>query len=254
MEVTHLPYHIFLIFTGAVVFSVLVQAAVFVGLFLTIRRATTKMLGIATQLSDKAGPIVEQVGGIVKDAEPKIRTITSQVVEISTAVRDQTIHVNETVDEVVTKTQAQADKVDVMVSAVLGGLSNAGSVVQSGVLKPVRKAGNILQGLRVGVETFFRDEAAPASRPSRPFVTSVYTTEAPLAESPIAGYDDIAIDEDILDQEVVEEDVPVVSDPDNNAVHYVAQPSGSRAPAAVHDDLPPMPPPSQAKPSQGEKS
>jgi uncharacterized protein YoxC len=229
MQVTHLPYHLFLIFTGAVVFSVVVQAAVFVGLFLTVRRATMKLLGIATQLSEKAGPIVEQVGGIVKDAEPKIRTIASQVVEISTAVRDQTIHVNETVDEVVNKTQAQADKVDEMVSAVLGGLSNAGSAVQAGVLKPARKVGGILQGLRVGVETFFRTETTPNAGPAK---RSVYRTEAPIAE-----YDD--------DAEVVEEDVPVVADPTRKSVHYVTQPVDSSAYVAVHDDLPPLPPHSE---------
>ena len=166
----HLPYHLFLIFTAAVVFSVIVQAAVFVGVLVTARKATKKLLAIAAQFSDKAGPIVEQVGSIVREVEPKIKTISGQVVEISTAVRDQTLHVNATVDTVVDKTNAQVGKVDEMVSAVLGGIANAGSVVQSGVLKPVRKVGGVLQGLRVGVETFFRSETPvqstqPASSP-----------------------------------------------------------------------------------------
>ena len=229
MQVTHLPYHIFLIFTGAVVFSVLVQAAVFVGLYMTVRRATTKMLQLATQLSKQAGPIVEQVGGIIKDSEPKIRTVTSQVVEITTAVRDQTIHVNETVDEVVDKTHAQVDKVDEMVSAVLGGIANAGAVVQSGVIRPVRKLGGILQGVRVGVETFFSN--GNASHPPAAYTAQTHRPAGPVS---VEEYD-------VEPPVEVDEVVPVVSDP-RRTVKFVAQDANAKIPVEVRDDLPPMPP------------
>jgi hypothetical protein len=213
MQQVHLPYHLFLIFTAAVVFSVVVQAAVFVGFFITARNATKKLLGIAAQLSDKAGPIVEQVGGIVRDAEPKIKTISSHVVEISTAVRDQTLHVNATVDTVVDKTNVQVGKVDEMVSAVLGGIANAGAVVQSGVLRPVRKVGGVLQGLRVGVETFFRSETPV--RPTRP-ASPVHPVGSPFAEE--------------FDEEMAEQGYSVTTG---------APFEGDRE--AVHDELPPIP-------------
>lgn len=155
-QVSQTPHVLFLIFTIAVVFSVVVQAAVFVGVFVVVTRAVEKMMKIANQLSEKAGPIVDQVGGIVREVEPKIRTVSSQVVEISSAVRDQTMHVNTTVDEVVDKTNAQVAKVDEMVSAVIGTLAHAGEAVHSGVSRPARKVSSLLHGVRVGVETLFR--------------------------------------------------------------------------------------------------
>jgi hypothetical protein len=209
MQQVHLPYHLFLIFTAAVVFSVVVQAAVFVGFFITARKATKKLLAVAAQLSEKAGPIVEQVGSIVRDVEPKIKTISGQVVEISTAVRDQTLHVNATVDTVVDKTNAQVGKVDEMVSAVLGGIANAGSVVQSGVLKPVRKVGGVLQGLRVGVETFFRSDTPAGEGPMRSTrtATPVHASGSPFEEHDYPVATRVPFSED---RETVIDDLPPI--------------------------------------------
>ena len=98
------------------------------------------------------------------------RTVSSQIVEITSTVRDQTKHVNTTVDDVVGKTNAQLAKVDEMVSAVIGSIAHAGATVQSGVSKPVRKVNGLLQGLKVGVETLFRSESrrSPATYRNEP--------------------------------------------------------------------------------------
>jgi hypothetical protein len=225
MQVMHLPYHLFLIFTIAVVFSVFVQAIVFVGLLLIVGRATKKLLALANMLSDKAGPIVEQVGSIVRDAEPKIKTVSGQIVEITTAVRDQTLHVNATVETVVDKTNVQVGKVDEMVSAVLGGIAHAGAVVQSGVLRPMRKAGGVLQGLRVGVETFFGNEGREQQSPQ-----AVSQREGGIAE-PISAEDHVP----------PQEAVPVAADP-RRVEKYVVQPVSDRKATDVDDTLPPLNP------------
>jgi hypothetical protein len=243
MEVTHLPYHLFLIFTGAVVFSVLVQAAVFVGLFMTVRKATKSVLDIATQLGQKAGPIVEQVGGIVRDAEPKIKTITSQVVEISTAVRDQTLHVNATVDRVVEKTDAQVDKVDDMVSTVLGGIAHAGLVVQSGVLIPVRKAGGLLAGIRAAADSFF---GSSARRPSTPAAESGWVGESRVAVQEPEGEIYTAFEEELDEAPAAAVAVePVVkavlvTDTPGKMDKYVMQSTEGERTLPVEDELPPL--------------
>jgi hypothetical protein len=151
-----MPSHtLSLIFVIAVVASIVVQACVFLGLFIVVAVALKKVTKLTTELSGKAMPIVGEVRAIVQDLNPKIKTVSGNVVDITSAVREQTQHVNTTVEDVVDRTRAQAVKVDDMVSAVLGSISHAGAAVQSGVGKPVRKAGSLIHALRVGLGVLF---------------------------------------------------------------------------------------------------
>ena len=166
MEVTQSSHTLALVFTIAVVLSILIQAAVFVGLYIAVSTALKKITKLLDEVKVKAMPIIGSaqtiagnVQNIVQDVTPKVKTVTSHVVEISATVRDQTKHVNSTVDDVVDKTKAQAAKVDDMVSAVLGSIAHAGASVQSGVSKPARRVSSILQGLQAGIESLFRRKA-----------------------------------------------------------------------------------------------
>lgn len=171
MQVTPVPYTLALIFTIAVVISIVIQAAVFLGLFLVASATIKKLMATLDEVKGKAMPIVGDVRNIVQDVTPKVKTISGHLVDISATVRDQTKHVNSTVDDVVDKTRAQADRVDEMVSAVLTSLSHAGSTVSSGVSKPARKVGSVLHGLRVSIESLLSHKKGSAHTNG-----AVYTT------------------------------------------------------------------------------
>ena len=159
MEVTQSSHTLALIFTIAVVLSILIQAAVFVGLYIAVSTALKKVTSLLDEVKGKAMPIIGNVQNIVQDVTPKVKTVTSHVVEISATVRDQAKHVNSTVDDVVDKTKSQAAKVDDMVSAVLTSLSHAGQSVQAGVSKPAQKVGSLIQNLQGAIESVFRRKA-----------------------------------------------------------------------------------------------
>ena len=161
-----------LIFVIAVVASIIVQACFFVGLFVVIRKALSRITKVTEDLSGKASPIVAEVRTLVQDISPRIRAVTANVADITEAVREQTRHVNSSVEDVVDRTHAQARKVDDMVSAVLGSISHAGATVQSGVAKPVRKASGVVHGVRVGLETLFGGTARPERETHRETVNS----------------------------------------------------------------------------------
>ncbi len=187
MQVTPVPSTLFLIFTIAVVVSVVIQGAVFLGLYIAVSKALTKITGITQDLTTKANPIIADVRSIVSDVTPKVKTISGNLVDISETVKGQTKHVNSTVDDVVDKTRAQASKVDEMVSAVLDSISHAGTTVQEGVTKPVRKVSAVVTGLRVGLETLFSARTAKtganggyrasATERTTPFTTGSSTSE-----------------------------------------------------------------------------
>ncbi len=183
MQVAQVPYTLFLILTIAVVVCLVIQAAVFAGLYFAVTIALKKLTKISEDLTAKAMPIVSNVRSIVEDVTPKVKTVSSHVVDISGTIRDQTKHVNTTVDEVVDKTRVQAEKVDDMVSAVLGSLVHAGTTVQAGVSKPLEKAGNVLRGVRAVLGHFGERKAGAAS--ARPSTSSAGHAAASASEQTV---------------------------------------------------------------------
>ncbi len=165
MQVVPVPHTLFLILTIAVVFSVVVQGCVFLGLFLVARTALAKAEKIANDASARALPIITQTRTIVEDLTPKLKLITANLVEISTTLKDQTKHVNSTVGDVVEKTRHQADRVDEMVTAILDGVTHAGATIQAGVSKPVRQVNGIYQAARAAFEKLTSKRAAGSVPP-----------------------------------------------------------------------------------------
>ena len=164
MQVIAVPQTLFLIFTIAVVVSVVIQGGVFLGLYLIARAAVAKAEKLTTDLSGRASPILAQTRGIVEDLSPKIKLITANLGEISATLKNQTQHVNSTVGDVVDKTRHQAERVDEMVSAILNGVSHAGATIKEGVSKPVRQVSGLLSGLRATVDSFFTKKPHASAR------------------------------------------------------------------------------------------
>ena len=162
MQSTVVPQNLFLIFTIAVVISVVIQAGVFLGLLIVALKAVKKFTAIAEEVKGKALPIVGQAQVIVADLTPKIRIISENVVSISNTVRHQVNHVDATVGEVVDKSKSQAARVDDMVSAVLDGVTHAGETIKTGVKIPVRQIVGLFAGIAAAYETLKR---SPKSNP-----------------------------------------------------------------------------------------
>ena len=176
MQVTYPSNTLGLIFTIAVVLSIIIQAAVFVGLYVVVSTALKKLMKTVDEVKGKAMPIVGNVQSIIQDVSPKVKTVSGHIVEITETVRDQTKHVNSTVDDVVDKTKAQAAKVDDMVSAVLGSISHAGSTVQQGVAKPARKVSSVFHSIQVGLEALMSKKSREAAPGSTPYRRGAYPT------------------------------------------------------------------------------
>jgi methyl-accepting chemotaxis protein len=170
MQSTVVPQNLFLIFTIAVVVSVVIQCCVFLGMLIVVMKAVKKFTGIAEELKAKALPIMGQGQTIITDLTPKIKTISANLVETSNTVREQVKHVDATVGDVVDKSKQQAERVDDMVSAVLDGVTHAGETIKHGVKIPVRQIAGILNGIAAAIESFKRSPKARPVSDSQDFV------------------------------------------------------------------------------------
>ena len=153
---------VFLIFTGAVTFAVLLQTMILLAMLVTARVAQKKALEQVDKLRQDIRPILQtanQVAEAVEDMAPRIRAITVNVHTATERLRDQVEHVDTVVTEVAGKTRRQVSRIDSMINDTLDAIANGTRVVQENVMSPLRQVGGWMSAIRAGVEMF---------RPSEP--------------------------------------------------------------------------------------
>jgi methyl-accepting chemotaxis protein len=196
------------IFMGILAISVAAMTALFmVGgavlgaqLFKALNKATT----IATELQEKANPIIQEVTVIsrhtrevLEDAKPKIATITDNLARTSATVSEAAVTAKATVEKVQqtvvdanSRTQRQVARVDNMVSAALNTTADVVESINHGVRVPAQKIAQAAGQARVVVEGLLDrikgmagasafGGRKPASRPAS-YSSSAGSTGAPF--------------------------------------------------------------------------
>ena len=164
--------YIFAIFAIATAVGVLLQAGIMLGFFLAFLKLQGKISEILTQVTDHALPLVASSKIALEELTPKVRSISSNLVEISELLKDETRTVKTSVDEVLHKTRAQTARVDEMVSGTLDGISHASVTIQQGVEVPLRHIYGIFNGLKAGIQSY-------KDKPARPHVHGPVSVEEP---------------------------------------------------------------------------
>jgi uncharacterized phage infection (PIP) family protein YhgE len=157
-----LPPVYYVIFTAITAAAVLLQALVLLALFLVLRKAMGKLLGITDELKEQALPLLASTRSLVEDVTPKLKTATSNLTEVSHTLRQQANHLNETLSALLDKTNTQIRRVDEMVTGTFDAVDQATRAVENAVAIPVRRMSGVIRGLKAGIETFLSRK--PASR------------------------------------------------------------------------------------------
>ena len=119
-----------------------------------------KLTSMLDDLHQKALPLIGKGTDLVDDLAPKIRSISTNVEEISFTARvkadelGQTItQINRTVADITSKTQAQANRVDGLVTDALATTKHVSESVQQGIRAPIRQAAGIIAGVKAALQT-----------------------------------------------------------------------------------------------------
>lgn len=146
------------IFTIATAVGVLMQAFILLGLYLVVKKTTDKVIEVTDQIKQHIVPTLTVTRNLVEDISPKVKTVTSNLVDASSTLRSQAEHIHKTVADVTGKAQAQATRVDEMATAVLDGVTQATATVQHGIATPLKQVSGVLNGLRAGLEVLRKKE------------------------------------------------------------------------------------------------
>ena len=140
------------VFIAIAAFSILMQAGFTVAMFIGVRKAQKKIMGLADDVRLHALPAIIASRDVIQDITPKLKTITENLTAVSTTLRTRTEKVGGLVGDVTDRAQVQAARVDGMVKGTLDHITSAVQAIEHGVAVPIRQVNGILSGLRAGVD------------------------------------------------------------------------------------------------------
>ena len=159
-----------MIFVAMVAVALVVQAIALIVMAVGAAKARKRGLEIVEELRLKVMPILDSSHGFIQDTAPKVKIITENFVETSHVIRAKAQEFDMTASDLNSKTRAQLDRVDGMVTSVLNTTNDISETVQRGIKMPVREFNGLVNGLKAGLDVLVGRAKGPGrnSRDSDP--------------------------------------------------------------------------------------
>jgi archaellum component FlaC len=142
------------VFIAVTAGAVLLQAMILVALYVSVRKSTAKMDGLATELKEKAIPTMETVQSFIVDVRPKIETISANVSESTTLIKNQLERLDATLTDVMDRTRLQVIRADELLSRTMDKVEETSEIVHKTVVSPLRQVSGVMNAIYTGVEVF----------------------------------------------------------------------------------------------------
>ena len=115
---------------------------------------------IANIVETKTGPIMDRTAVILKDLEPKVKSVGDSAEHISSTVRVKVdelgatlSELNETMREINGRTRVQVVRADGIVTDALQATEEISQTVQHGIKAPLKQVAGVIAGVRAAMET-----------------------------------------------------------------------------------------------------
>ena len=138
-----------------VAIAVLMQAGAMLGIWLAVRRVPGQIESVRADIKQRIDPLTQSTLELVNNSREPLRTITANLVEISTILKDRTSSADAVAAELLEKSRSQIVRVDQMVSDLVEKVESTADSVQKGVLGPVNEVSAVVKGVRAGLEFLF---------------------------------------------------------------------------------------------------
>src|SRR6266403_2926186 len=140
------------VFIAVTTFAVVVQAGILVGLYLSLRKSSSKIEALAGEVLNKALPAMESVLGMMVALRPKIEALTDNISESSTLVRNQLGRIDATLADALDRTRLQVIRADELLNRTMDRVEETSEVVHKTVVSPLRHLSGLVNAISTGVE------------------------------------------------------------------------------------------------------
>jgi len=142
------------IFIAVTAAAVILQAGLLLGMYLAMRKTSTRLESLAEEVKTKALPTIDSAQALLADIRPKLQVIADNLAETTSTVREQVQRVDATVNDVVDRARLQVIRADDLLSRTLDRVEETSEIVHKTVVSPVRQFSGLIQGLTAGIEFF----------------------------------------------------------------------------------------------------
>jgi len=142
------------IFIAVTAAAVILQAGLLLGMYLAMRKTSTRLESLAEEVKTKALPTIDSAQALLADIRPKLQVIADNLAETTSTVREQVQRVDATVNDAVDRARLQVIRADDLLSRTLDRVEETSEIVHKTVVSPVRQFSGLIQGLTAGIEFF----------------------------------------------------------------------------------------------------
>ena len=174
-----------MVFIGLVALSMVVQAITVIYLTVKGMKALKEFSEMATELKLKALPlmhtaaevmaktktVVEEASAIVREAAPKVKSISDNLVDMSQTAKMSTQQLERTVSDANMRTQRQVARVDGMITAALTTTAELIETVNNGIRGPAHKIAVMTTQAKLAFEALLDKVKSRGVPPSPPKTT-----------------------------------------------------------------------------------
>lgn len=142
------------VFIAVTAGAVVLQALVMVAMYVAMRKTTSRMESLTTQVTTKVLPTAELAHSMLTELKPRIETTINNVTETSALVRNQLQRLDATVTDAIDRARLQIIRADEVVGRTLDKVEETTEIVQETVVSPVRQLSGLVHGLAAGISVF----------------------------------------------------------------------------------------------------
>jgi uncharacterized protein YoxC len=142
---------IFVAFTGI---SVLLQACVLLGIYISLRKTAQSVSKVTEDLKATVIPMVHSTRELLERVSPQVATVTSGLAELTDMLRKESKGVSFSVSQIMERVERQTQRLDAMLTTGLNTVEKAGMALETVVAAPVRQANGIFAAIKAVVNTY----------------------------------------------------------------------------------------------------
>ena len=135
--------------------AVVVQAGILVALYVAVRKSTARMDALATEVTAKALPMLDNAQNMLIELRPNIETLASNAAESTTILRSQLGRLDATLSDILDRTRLQVIRADELLNRTMDKVEDTTEIVHKTVVSPLRHVSGLVNAVTTGVETFF---------------------------------------------------------------------------------------------------
>jgi methyl-accepting chemotaxis protein len=151
------------VFVGVTAAAVVLQALILVAMYLALRRTSTRIDALSTEVSAKVLPTAELAHSMLVDLRPKIEAAVTNVSETTTMVRSQMQRLDATVNDAIDRARLQVIRADELVNRTLDQVEETAEIVHDTVVSPVRQLSGLIHGLSAGISALLGRRRGPGN-------------------------------------------------------------------------------------------